>query len=91
MYVGECKGGFYIYLNNEEFVNINLKVMILVIDGKMDKNRMKFIDFVVWKLLKVVKDNKVYDVDWNKWLKLRGIIVSESMVEDLEKIVEKVK
>lgn len=63
MYVGECKGGFYIYLNNEEFVNINLKVMILVIDGKMDKNRMKFIDFVVWKLLKVVKDNKVYDVD----------------------------
>lgn len=91
MYVGECKGGFYIYLNNEEFVNINLKVMILVIDGKMDKNRMKFIDLVVWKLLKVVKDNKVYDVDWNKWLKLRGIIVSESMVEDLEKIVEKVK
>ena len=36
-----------------------------------------------------MKDNKVYDVDRNKWLQSRGIIASESMAEDLEKIAEK--
>ncbi|MCD0803561.1 ABC transporter substrate-binding protein, partial [Staphylococcus aureus] len=51
----------------------------------------KFIDPAVWKSLKAVKDNKVYDVDRNKWLKSRGIIASESMAEDLEKIAEKAK
>ncbi len=85
--VGERKGGPYIYLNNEELANINPKVMILATDGKTDKNRTKFIDWS-WKSLKAVKDNKVYDVDRNKWLKSRGIIASESMAEDLEKIVE---
>ncbi|EYF09056.1 hypothetical protein V317_02637, partial [Staphylococcus aureus F12926_081012] len=35
--------------------------------------------------------NKVYDVDRNKWLQSRGIIASESMAEDLEKIAEKAK
>ena len=34
-----------------------------------------------------MKDNKVYDVE-NKWLQSRGIIASESMAEDLEKIAE---
>ncbi|MDK8344691.1 ABC transporter substrate-binding protein, partial [Staphylococcus aureus] len=90
-HVGERKGGPYIYLNNEELANINPKVMILATDGKTDKNRTKFIDPAVWKSLKAVKDNKVYDVDRNKWLKSRGIIASESMAEDLEKIAEKAK
>lgn len=90
-HVGERKGGPYIYLNNEELANINPKVMILATDGKTDKNRTKFIDPAVLKSLKAVKDNKVYDVDRNKWLKSRGIIASESMAEDLEKIAEKAK
>ena len=36
-----------------------------------------------------MKDNKVYDVDRNKWLQSRGIIASESMAEDLEKLQKK--
>ncbi len=56
--------------------------MILATNGKTDKNRTKFIDPAVWKSLKAVKDNKVYDVDRNKWLQSRGIIASESMAED---------
>ena len=91
VHVGERKGGPYIYLNNEELANINPKVMILATNGKTDKNRTKFIDPAVWKSLKAVKDNKVYDVDRNKWLQSRGIIASESMAEDLEKIAEKAK
>ena len=89
MHVGERKGGPYIYLNNEELANINPKVMILATNGKTDKNRTKFIDPAVWKSLKAVKDNKVYDVDRNKWLQSRGIIASESMAEDLEKLQKK--
>lgn len=83
--------GPYIYLNNEELANINPKVMILATNGKTDKNRTKFIDPAVWKSLKAVKDNKVYDVDRNKWLQSRGIMASESVAEDLEKIAEKAK
>ncbi|MGT0244304.1 ABC transporter substrate-binding protein [Staphylococcus aureus] len=91
-YVGERKGGPYIYLNNEELANINPKVMILATDGKTDKRmEQNTLILQIWKSLKAVKDNKVYDVDRNKWLKSRGIIASESMAEDLEKIVEKAK
>ncbi|CDR23813.1 ABC transporter substrate-binding protein [Staphylococcus schweitzeri] len=90
-HIGERKGGPYIFLNNEELANINPKVMILATDGNTDKNRTKFIDPAVWKSLKAVKNHKVYDVDRSKWLKSRGIIASESMAEDLEKIVDKIE
>ncbi len=62
--------------------------MILATD---ETNKSNEIHPAVWKSLKAVKDNKVYDVDRNKWLKSRGIIASESMAEDLEKIAEKAK
>ena len=42
-----------------------------------------------FEIIKAVKDNKVYDVDRNKWLQSRGIIASESMAEDLEKLQKK--
>ncbi len=64
--------------------------MILATNGKTDKNRTKFIDPGVWNSLKAVKIVS-YDVDRNKWLQSRGIIASESMAEDLEKIAERAK
>ncbi|BCN87986.1 hypothetical protein SASK131_03950 [Staphylococcus argenteus] len=65
--------------------------MILATNGKTDKNRSKFIEPSVWNSLQAVKDHKVYDVDRNMWMQSRGIIASESMADDLEKIVDKIK
>lgn len=90
-HIGKQKDGPYKYLNNEELADIDPKVMIVASNGKTDKNRTTFIDPKVWKSLQAVKDNKVYDVDRNKWMQFRGVISSESMAHDLEKIAKESK
>lgn len=80
--------GPYLFLNGEELTRINPQAIIYANNGAKDKNQQKFIDDKVWNALTAVKNKQVYQVDRTKWMKFRGIITSESMADDLKKLVK---
>jgi ferric citrate transport system substrate-binding protein len=80
----------YAEMNLEQLVEIDPDVLFLANnDGKLLTDEWK--DNPLWKNLKAVKNNKVYNVDRDLWTRFRGIVSAESIAKDTVKMLSEEK
>ncbi|MCF2132393.1 helical backbone metal receptor [Strepomyces sp. STD 3.1] len=77
----------YAQMNLEQLSKINPDILILANnEGKLLTDEWK--DNPLWKDLKAVKNNQVYNVDRDLWTRFRGIISAENIGKDMNKLLD---
>lgn len=80
----------YAQMNLEQLSKINPDILILANnEGKLLTDEWK--DNPLWKDLKAVKNNQVYNVDRDLWTRFRGIISAENIGKDMNKLLDEKK
>ncbi|YCA43592.1 Fe(3+) dicitrate ABC transporter substrate-binding protein [Bacillus sp. JZ8] len=80
----------YAQMNLEQLSKIDPDILILANnEGKLLTDEWK--DNPLWKDLKAVKNNQVYNVDRDLWTRFRGIISAENIGKDINKLLDKKK
>ena len=74
----------------EQFSELNPDVFVL---GKYRKDTLveRWSGEVLYKKLNSVKNNRVFNVDANRWTRMRGIIAAELKAKDLVELMAKIK
>jgi iron complex transport system substrate-binding protein len=77
-------------MNLEQLSKIDPDILILANnEGKLLTDEWK--DNPLWKDLKAVKNNQVYNVDRDLWTRFRGIISAENIGKDMNKLLDEKK
>lgn len=71
----------------EQLVDINPDTLIIMTDEK-DSAAKEFKNSPLWNELSAVKNNKYFEVDRSLWFFSRGLISTETMVNELEDIIK---
>ncbi|MFP3884793.1 Fe(3+) dicitrate ABC transporter substrate-binding protein [Priestia filamentosa] len=80
----------YAQMNLEQLSKIDPDILILANnEGKLLTDEWK--DNPLWKDLKAVKNNQVYNVDRDLWTRFRGIISAENIGKDINKLLDEKK
>ncbi|RAS86731.1 ABC transporter substrate-binding protein [Priestia endophytica] len=80
----------YAQMNLEQLSKIDPDILILANnEGKLLTDEWK--DNPLWKDLKAVKNNQVYNVDRDLWTRFRGIISAENIGKDMNKLLDEKK
>ncbi|WP_019394759.1 ABC transporter substrate-binding protein [Priestia filamentosa] len=80
----------YAQMNLEQLSKIDPDILILANnEGKLLTDEWK--DNPLWKNLKAVKNNQVYNVDRDLWTRFRGIISAENIGKDMDKLLDEKK
>jgi ferric citrate transport system substrate-binding protein len=80
----------YAQMNLEQLSKIDPDILILANnEGKLLTDEWK--DNPLWKDLKAVKNNHVYNVDRDLWTRFRGIISAENIGKDMNKLLDEKK
>ena len=80
----------YAQMNLEQLSKIDPDILILANnEGKLLTDEWKYNP--LWKDLKAVKNNQVYNVDRDLWTRFRGIISAENIGKDMDKLLDEKK
>ncbi|MGZ9866901.1 ABC transporter substrate-binding protein [Priestia endophytica] len=80
----------YAQMNLEQLSKIDPDILILANnEGKLLTDEWK--DNPLWKDLKAVKNNQIYNVDRDLWTRFRGIISAENIGKDMNKLLDEKK
>jgi len=84
----EYMGADYLKVDTDRFASFNPERILIMIDedNKADYEKLK--ESEAWSNIEAVRNDRVHDVNRERWAKYRGLIASELILEDLTNIEE---
>lgn len=84
----EYMGADYLKVDTDRFASFNLERILIMVDedNKADYEKLK--ESEAWSNIEAVRNDRVHDVNRERWAKYRGLIASELILEDLTNIEE---
>lgn len=84
----EYMGADYLKVDTDRFASFNPERILIMVDedNKADYEKLK--ESEAWSNIEAVRNDRVHDVNRERWAKYRGLIASEFILEDLTKIEE---
>lgn len=84
----EYMGADYLKVDTDRFASFNPERILIMVDedNKADYEKLK--ESEAWSNIEAVRNDRVHDVNRERWAKYRGLIASELILEDLTKIEE---
>lgn len=84
----EYMGADYLKVDTDRFASFNPERILIMVDedNKADYEKLK--ESEAWSNIEAVRNQRVHDVNRERWAKYRGLIASELILEDLTNIEE---
>lgn len=84
----EYMGADYLKVDTDRFASFNPERILIMVDedNKADYEKLK--ESEAWSNIEAVRNDRVHDVNRERWAKYRGLIASELILEDLTNIEE---
>lgn len=84
----EYMGADYLKVDTDRFASFNPERILIMVDedNKADYEKLK--ESEAWSNIESVRNDRVHDVNRERWAKYRGLIASELILEDLTNIEE---
>ena len=84
----EYMGADYLKVDTDRFASFNPERILIMVDedNKADYEKLK--ESEAWSKIEAVRNDRVHDVNRERWAKYRGLIASELILEDLTNIEE---
>ena len=84
----EYMGADYLKVDTDRFASFNPERILIMVDedNKVDYEKLK--ESEAWSNIEAVRNDRVHDVNRERWAKYRGLIASELILEDLTNIEE---
>ena len=84
----EYMGADYLKVDTDRFASFNPERIFIMVDedNKADYEKLK--ESEAWSNIEAVRNDRVHDVNRERWAKYRGLIASELILEDLTNIEE---
>ena len=84
----EYMGADYLKVDTDRFASFNPERILIMVDedNKTDYEKLK--ESEAWSNIEAVRNDRVHDVNRERWAKYRGLIASELILEDLTNIEE---
>ncbi|MEN2032447.1 ABC transporter substrate-binding protein [Staphylococcus hominis] len=84
----EYMGADYLKVDTDRFASFNPERILIMVDedNKADYEKLK--ESEAWANIEAVRNDRVHDVNRERWAKYRGLIASELILEDLTNIEE---
>ncbi|SUM67790.1 ABC transporter substrate-binding protein [Staphylococcus hominis] len=84
----EYMGADYLKVDTDRFASLNPERILIMVDedNKADYEKLK--ESEAWSNIEAVRNQRVHDVNRERWAKYRGLIASELILEDLTNIEE---
>lgn len=84
----EYMGADYLKVDTDRFASFNPERILIMVDedNKADYEKLK--ESEAWSSIEAVRNDRVHDVNRERWAKYRGLIASELILEDLTNIEE---
>lgn len=84
----EYMGADYLKVDTDRFASFNPERILIMVDedNKADYEKLK--ESEAWPNIEAVRNDRVHDVNRERWAKYRGLIASELILEDLTNIEE---
>lgn len=84
----EYMGADYLKVDTDRFASFNPERILIMVDedNKADFEKLK--ESEAWSNIEAVRNDRVHDVNRERWAKYRGLIASELILEDLTNIEE---
>ncbi|MDU3829497.1 MAG: ABC transporter substrate-binding protein [Staphylococcus sp.] len=84
----EYMGADYLKVDTDRFASFNPERILSMVDedNKADYEKLK--ESEAWSNIEAVRNDRVHDVNRERWAKYRGLIASELILEDLTNIEE---
>lgn len=81
-------GADYLKVDTDRFASFNPERILIMVDedNKADYEKLK--ESEAWSNIEAVRNDRVHDVNRERWAKYRGLIASELILEDLTNIEE---
>ncbi|MDU6507712.1 MAG: ABC transporter substrate-binding protein, partial [Staphylococcus sp.] len=82
----EYMGADYLKVDTDRFASFNPERILIMVDedNKADYEKLK--ESEAWSNIEAVRNDRVHDVNRERWAKYRGLIASELILEDLTNI-----
>lgn len=84
----EYMGADYLKVDTDRFASFNPERILIMVDedNKADYEKLK--ESEAWSNIEAVRNDRVHDVNRERWAKYRGLIASELILEDVTNIEE---
>lgn len=84
----EYMGADYLKVDTDRFASFNPERILIMVDedNKADYEKLK--ESEAWSNIEAVRNDRVHDINRERWAKYRGLIASELILEDLTNIEE---
>ena len=84
----EYMGADYLKVDTDRFASFNPERILIMVDedNKADYEKLK--ESEAWSNIEAVRNDRVHDVNRERWAKYRGLIATELILEDLTNIEE---
>lgn len=84
----EYMGADYLKVDTDRFASFNPERIFIMVDEDNKDDYEKLKESEAWSNIEAVKNNRVHNVNRERWAKYRGLIASELILEDLTNIEE---